>query len=81
MMKNITVSVDDETYRKARVYAAANDTSVSAIVKSYLSKLQVDERDLTKLRAEGRRLRAQVKYFNGADRLPRDQLYDRKAQK
>jgi hypothetical protein len=80
-MKNITVSIDDETYRKARVYAAANDTSISAIVKAYLAKLDVEGKDLQRLREEGRKLRAQIKSFNGADRLPREQIYDRTGRK
>jgi plasmid stability protein len=36
-MKNITVNVDDETYRKARIHAAAAGTSVSAMVREFLS--------------------------------------------
>ena len=32
-MKNITVTLDDETYRKARIRAAELDTSVSAVVR------------------------------------------------
>ena len=32
-VKNITVTVDDETYRRARMKAAERDTSVSALVK------------------------------------------------
>ena len=35
-MKNITVSVDDETYRRARIKAAERDTSVSALVRGFL---------------------------------------------
>ena len=35
-MRNITVSVDDVTYRKARIHAAELDTSVSALVRDYL---------------------------------------------
>ncbi len=38
-MKNITVSVDDETYRLSRVKAAENRTSVSALVRAYLVAL------------------------------------------
>ncbi len=38
-MKNITVTVDDETHRAARVRAAELGTSVSALVKSYLQEL------------------------------------------
>lgn len=38
-MKNITIAVDDETHRAARVRAADLGTSVSALVKSYLQEL------------------------------------------
>jgi hypothetical protein len=38
-VKNITVSVDDETYRRARMAAAANDTSVSALVGGFLREI------------------------------------------
>ena len=38
-MKNITVAVDDEVYRAARVVAAKRDTSVSALVREYLVSL------------------------------------------
>jgi hypothetical protein len=36
-MKNITVSIDDETYRRARVRAAELNTSVSVMVRKYLA--------------------------------------------
>ena len=38
-MKNITVSVDEETHRMARIRAAELDTSVSALVRRYLQRL------------------------------------------
>jgi len=38
-MKNITVSVDDETWRRARQWAAERNTSVSAMVKCILTTL------------------------------------------
>ncbi len=41
-MKNITLKVDDETYRQARLKAAALGTSVSAMVRSYLSSMATD---------------------------------------
>ena len=43
IMKNITVSVDEETYRRARMTAAERDTSVSALVKSFLIDLSSEE--------------------------------------
>ena len=38
-MKNITVTIDDETHRSARIRAAELGTSVSALVKAYLNGL------------------------------------------
>ncbi len=38
-MRNITVAVDEETHRLARIRAAELDTSVSALVRGYLHKL------------------------------------------
>ena len=38
-MKNITVSVDERVYHAARVAAARQKTSVSALVAGYLSAL------------------------------------------
>ncbi len=41
-MKNITVSVDEETHRSARIRAAELGTSVSALVRNYLRTLSRD---------------------------------------
>jgi hypothetical protein len=38
-MRNITVTIPDDSYRKARVWAAERDTSVSAVVKHLLETL------------------------------------------
>ncbi len=38
-MKNITLSVDDETWRQARIKAAEQGTTVSALVRNYLNTL------------------------------------------
>jgi len=35
-VKNITLSLDDETYRQARIRAAERNTSVSGLVKQLL---------------------------------------------
>ncbi len=77
-MKNITVSVDDDTYRRARIKAAERDTSVSALVKLYLTELAAEASDPERLLQQERELRARVKNFSASDRLPRDELYDRR---
>ncbi len=38
-MKNVTIALDDETHRKARIRAAELGTSLSALVKQYLESL------------------------------------------
>ena len=38
-MKNITLSIEDEVYRQARVVAAQQGASVSALVRGYLASL------------------------------------------
>lgn len=42
-MKNITLKIDDETYRKARLKAAENGTSVSAMVREILIRETEDD--------------------------------------
>ena len=42
IMRNITVSVDEETYRQARLVSVLRDTSVSALVREFLTGLTVD---------------------------------------
>ncbi|MBZ9604795.1 hypothetical protein [Phyllobacterium chamaecytisi] len=76
-MKNITVSVDDDIYRRARMKAAEQDTSVSALVRQFLSDIATIETEAERLRREEAVLRASVKLFRAGDRLSRDKLHDR----
>jgi len=76
-MKNITVSVDEETYRRARVKAAERDTSVSALVKNFLIELSSEESDVRRLEREERELRTLVHAFTAGNRLSRDDAHGR----
>ena len=76
-MKNITVTVDDETYRRARVRAAERDTSVSALVRGFLQEVAGDEGEAERLRRQERALRDKVGNFSGAGRLSRDDIHGR----
>ena len=78
-MKNITVTVDDEIYRKARIKAAELDTSVSALVKRFLTELAVGESDNERLKREERTLRERIATFRAADRIPREELHRRRS--
>ena len=42
-MKNVTIALDDETHRKARIRAAELGTSLLALVKDYLSTLAAED--------------------------------------
>jgi uncharacterized protein YdaU (DUF1376 family) len=78
-MKNITVSVDEETYRRARMKAAERDTSVSALVKQFLVELAAGESDSERLKREERAVRERIGNFRGADRLPREDIHERRS--
>ena len=44
LVKNLTIALDDETYRRARVRAAEAGTSVSAMVKRFLTESETATR-------------------------------------
>jgi hypothetical protein len=71
--------VDDETYRRARIKAAEQETSVSALVKRFLGELAADESDAERLRRQERALRASITSFTAADRMARDEAHAREA--
>jgi hypothetical protein len=76
-MRNITVSVDDETYRRARVAAAERDTSLSALVKTYLEQLAARETENERLKRQEREIRERIAAFSASDRISRDELHSR----
>ena len=85
-MKNITVSIDEETYRLCRVKAAEADTSVSAIVRDYLKDFargRVPESRFYALRMLQKNvideLRATGGGLRSSENLSREELYDRHA--
>jgi hypothetical protein len=77
-VKNITVSLDDETYRRARMVAAERDTSVSALVKEFLVGLGAGESEAERLKRQERALRARITSFRASDRISRDELHRRR---
>jgi predicted CopG family antitoxin len=78
-MRNITVSVDDETYRRARMKAAEQDTSVSALVKRFLTELAAGQSNVDRLKREEKELRKLITTFSAANRLPRGDVHERGA--
>ena len=94
-MRNITVSVDEDTYRQSHIRAAEPDTSVSALVRGFLEGLVCDRTDgngarepdgETERERRGRLLDdvfddicATRSGFRAADNISRDALHDRNA--
>jgi predicted CopG family antitoxin len=76
-MRNITVSVDEETYRLARIKAAERDTSVSALVRRYLETLAAGGDAFDRLAANEETIRARVKAFDASVRLDREAAHRR----
>lgn len=78
-MKNITVSLDDEVYRRARIKAAELDSSVSALVKKYLVELAGQETDFERRKRLEHEVLAKIKGrgFSAKDRLSRDEVHER----
>ena len=85
-MKNITVSIDDETYRLSHEKAAEEGTSVSALVQGYLADLAEGRVTATRFERLARlqeEIQADIDARGGGlrmkDNLPREALYDRDA--
>lgn len=81
-MPNITVTVDDEVYRSARVHAAEAGTSVSALVRDYLTSLTEPDAEfarLEQLQTETITRARTTGSFSAANRLSRDDVHDRAA--
>lgn len=79
-MRNITLALDEETYRKARIAAARRDASVSSLVKQYLLTLAATETVNEKPAPELDTLLAEIAHrhpgFSCRDNLSRESLYE-----
>ena len=81
-VKNITVSVPDELYHNARVKAAEQGTTVSAIVRKNLEALtsgQDKSQSLLQRIREFRDSRQNGPHFSASSRLSREETHDRNA--
>lgn len=78
-VKNVTVSLDEDTYRRARLRAAELGTSISALVKRALQELGSHESRTERLKRQEQTLRERVRVFRASDRLTRDEVHRRGA--
>lgn len=85
-MKNITISIEDELYRLARIKAAERSTSVSALFREFLIRLTLGdsaESDFQRLAREEQEIRAELRAnrlgLKPGHNFSRDELHDRHA--
>lgn len=77
-MKNITLSVSEETFDNARIIAAERKTSVSGLVREYLDQLGRQKNRAKDAMAELRVLSETSSARLGVDyKFERDEIYDR----
>jgi hypothetical protein len=76
-VKNVTVSLPDEVYRKARVKAAERNTSLSSLVREFLVSLADDDREFKSLERLQEESYAKIESFEASRRLTREELYRR----
>jgi hypothetical protein len=79
-MKNITVSVSEDVYRAARMWAAEHDTSVSALVGEYLGSLARGGGgggEFERLEAQQRRIQAEIQSFSVGRHPGREEVHER----
>ena len=76
-MKNVTITLEEDVARWARVYAAEHDTSVSKLLGEILKERMQHEQSYEKARSRFMG-RAPVKLRDSHRELPgRDELHDR----
>jgi hypothetical protein len=76
-MRDITVSVDDDTYKCACVAAGERNTSVSALVRAYVEQLASRETEVERLKRQEREIRSRIEAFSASDKLSREKLRSR----
>ena len=78
-MKNITVSLPDDVYRRARIKAAERDTSVTALVREFLVSLGDEESDFERRRRLQDEVLSSIRKFRAGDRIAREKIHNRNA--
>lgn len=74
-MPNITVTVSEQTYRRARVRAAELSTSVSAVVARSLDEFASERTGAEARKRRFEELRARTPVLSAGRRLSREELY------
>ena len=76
-MRKLTVTAPDDVYRQARIKAAQQGTSVSAVLARFLASLSDTDLEFSRLLAQQDEVLREIDRSRGADRLDRDRVHDR----
>jgi hypothetical protein len=76
-MKNITLSIDEETLRAVRKLAAERDTTVNALVRAYLEQLAKQTRRKKDVLKRMRRIAEKGGMEVGPKSWTRDDVHER----
>lgn len=76
-MRNVTVTLDEQTYRWARVEAARRDLSLSAFLRACLESESEEARDYAAAYERWRRIPSFPKGPDGGRWMTREEIYER----
>ena len=77
-MKNVTISLPTEVYRRARIKAAERDTSLSALVRDYLVSVADEGSDFSRRKQLQHEVLRSIRRFRATNRVERDVLHERR---
>jgi hypothetical protein len=76
-MKNVTISLEEDVLRWAKVWAASHDTSVSRMLGEELRRKMLSEQNYERARKRFQSAPVRALKTPGTAYPPRDSLYDR----
>lgn len=76
-MKNVTISLPTEVYRRARIKAAERNKSLSALVREYLVSIADEETDFARRKQLQDEVLRSIRQFRAANRIGREELHER----
>jgi plasmid stability protein len=74
---NITVSLPDEVYRRVRIRAAEENTSVSGLVRRLVLEIGTKETEFERRKRLQDEVLASIGRFSARTRLTRDEVHER----
>jgi plasmid stability protein len=77
-MKNVTISLPSEVYRRARIKAAERDSSVSAMVRDFLTSLGEEDSEFARRKKLQADVLGSIRNFRAGNRLTRDAVHARR---